>query len=232
MFGFNLFKKEIEELEEKGPSVKSKGLDKSQISIDNIEIKPMPENGKKNIVIMDDDSFMMMSIRRDIMQMSQTIDSAEFSGILASISERYGQDVANEVWDFAMSFNLDDYNIVTFTGTKCGFELIKTIEETPHLPRIDFAILDIVLGGIVIDENEMFVSVDGLDVAKKMLDKYDDHVNILISTGCSLKDSKEENKLNTTIGDRPNVNIYIKGLDSNVRIGDLLVLLSGERIEK
>ena len=227
---FSFFKKKVPEIKEKGPSVKSKGLDKSQISIDSIIAKEIP-NDKLNIVIMDDDSFMAMSVKRDINQLRATIDGEEFPHILDSIRERYGQSVVDDVIDFSITFNINNYNITSFTGSKCGFEVLKTLDNLPKGTKIDYAVLDIVLGGIVIDENEMFVSVDGLDVTRRMLDIFDDHINILISTGCSMKDSKEEYKLNNLIGDRTNVNIYIKGLDFNVRVGDLLVLLSGERIE-
>jgi hypothetical protein len=230
MFNFSFLKKEIEELQEKGPSVKSKGLDKTQISINSIQSTEIPCNGKLNIVIMDDDSFMVMSMKRDIMQLKKTIKSDEYDGVIAAVEEKYGPDVRDRVNEFSATYNPDNYNITTFTGTKCGFEMIKSIKETDC--NIDFAIMDIVLGGIVIDENDMFVSVDGIDVTKEMLDKYGYHVNVLISTGCSMKDSKEEHKLNTIIGNRPNVNVYIKGLDANVRLGDILVLLSGAWIEE
>ena len=227
MFGF--LKKEIQELE-KGPSISSKGLDRTQISIDNIEGKTLPDNGKKNIVIMDDDSFMAFSFERDIKSLNNIIQTDEIKEIMYYINIRYGSVVLNKIQEFIKQFDSSNYNIIQFTGNKCGFELIKTIDDTKNV--IDYAILDVVLGGLVIDKNDVFVSVDGLDVAKKILDRFESKVNILISTGCTMKDSKEDYKFKNTIGDVSNVNIYIKGLDISARLGDILVLLSGVEIDK
>lgn len=228
MFGFTLFKTEIEEIQ--GPSIQSKGLDKSQMYLSSIEFKEILSD-KPNILLMDDDSFWMSSLKRDLKQLHTTInDQEEMDEILKYILESYGTIALEHLKKFISNFDINNYNIISYTGIKCGFEVLKSIESTKS--TIDFAILDIVLGGIVIDENNAFISVDGIDVAHKLLEKYNNSINILISTGCSLKKSKEEYKLNDLIGKKPNVNIYIKGLDIAPRLGNILLLLSGYRFEE
>jgi hypothetical protein len=210
------------------PSVVSKGLDETQLYRKGIISQELPANGKYNIVLMDDVHFMNKSLAREIERLPDAlIDIQTSDKIFKNIEDRFSKGFANRVKRFAESFDINNYNILQFTGEFCGYEVIQSVTESNS--NIDFAILDIILGGVVINEEDKFTIIDGIDVGKFLIDQYPP-VRIMFHTGCSMNNSKEEAKMKNLIGENDNTHVTTKGLDHIERYADILIMLSGEAL--
>lgn len=219
----NFFKKK--EKPEIKPSVQSKGLDETQLYKAKVESKEIPNNGRKNIILMDDVHFMNESLQREIKRIPDLLSRKDMvERVFKNIKERFGNSCIKEIEKWASRFDISDYNFILFDTDKCGYQVIQSCKDSNS--KVDFAILDIILGGVVIDDEESFVIIDGMDVGKSLIEMYPD-IRIMFHTGCSMNNSKEEVKYKALIGDNPNVNVTIKGLDHIERYADMFIMLSG-----
>lgn len=220
----NVFKKK----EEIKPSVESKGLDETQLYKAGITSTEIPNNGKENIILMDDVHFMNKSIARELQRLRDNLNQIDTAcKVFHNIEERFGPDISAAVMKWTETFDIKNYNIIQFTGDKCGYEVIQSVSESNAV--IHYAILDIILGGVVINEEDAFQIIDGIDVGKFLIDNYPP-ARIMFHTGCSMNNSKEEAKYNKLIGCNTNVHVTIKGLDHIERYADMLILLSGVQV--
>lgn len=88
-----------------------------------------------------------------------------------------------------VNFNLSDYNIIKVHSKMAGFLVIDILKHAP-LIEIDYALLDIVLGGKkVIDDKR--VMVDGVDVAIKIWN-YFKNADIMFFSGCIIDDAGKD----------------------------------------
>lgn len=119
-----------------------------------------------------------------------TIQDIKYLDYLASKINKTGLDNLEEDSDFIDSLtntellkltkiNLNNYNIVISSGKMAAFSAMKIIE------KIDIAILDIIIGSHNIYNNEI-KSLDGIDVAKELVNKGISIDSILFYSGCSL----------------------------------------------
>ena len=91
-------------------------------------------------------------------------------------------------------FDIDEYNIVEFHGDRCGFEIMASMKN-PESGPINLAILDIILGASMLNDDDELVGVDGIDVAVEIRKKFP-KATIMFNSGCVLGFSKESRKLN------------------------------------
>ena len=163
------------------------------LNIDTVKDTPFPNNGLKNILLMDDQFFPILTLRRVFHTLSVLHNQPERKQEIVTKAMVSGRDV--EALTFAIdNFRQENFNIFEYTDDRCGFEVIASLRN-PDSGPIHLAILDIILGAGLLDTktNEL-ISVDGIDVAVKLREKYS-NINIMFNSGCVLGLSKESYKL-------------------------------------
>ena len=120
-------------------------------------------------------------------------------------------------------FNINDFNIIKI-GSELAPYKIKNLILQQNL-KIDIAIIDIIYGGVVLKDNKS-VFLDGIDLAKIILENNPDAL-ILFYSGCSLNnDTEETTKLKKIINEYPKNIFYTdKDLNNDVRIEKIIELL-------
>ena len=113
------------------------------------------DTNKKTILIMDDREEIISSVLDDLAALDNT-----------------------------NNFFLEDYNILTVSSKMAGFSVLDIIEKAPKI-EINFALLDVILGGIKnIDGKRKMV--DGVDVALAIWEKFP-NADILFFSGCIIE---------------------------------------------
>lgn len=116
---------------------------------------------KKTLLLMDDREEIISSIMDDL-------QSLDFENI---------------------NFNLNDYNILKVHSKMAGFLVMDILEYAPMI-EIDYALLDIVLGGkkVIADKRVM---VDGVDIAIKIWNIFK-NTDIMFFSGCIIDDAGKD----------------------------------------
>lgn len=118
---------------------------------------------KKNILIMDDKDEIISSVIDDL----YTLESNS-------------------------TFYLDDYNILTISSKMAGFHVFDILEKASKI-EIDYALLDIILGGKKVINGKR-VMIDGIDVAIQIWNHFPQS-EILFFSGCIIDQSIKETKI-------------------------------------
>jgi hypothetical protein len=85
--------------------------------------------------------------------------------------------------------NIDDYNFFVFYGKMSAFLVKDFIEKFGNLISIDYAILDIIIGGKRFSNGKKII-YDGIDVSKILKEKYPNCL-IIFYTGCMIENSDD-----------------------------------------
>lgn len=116
---------------------------------------------RKNLLIMDDSEEIISSIIDDLHKLNSTTN-----------------------------FNINDFNIFTISSKMAGFDVLELLEVAPEI-RIDFALLDIILGGKKVVEGVRKM-IDGVDVAISIWTRFP-NAEILFFSGCIIEQTVDKN---------------------------------------
>jgi hypothetical protein len=205
-----------------------KGLDKATLTRDAVPVLAYKHTDKKNILVMDDSPIMTMLIEKDLHKMFNNKDKVLDSLLKEMNRRQYTETKISQVLDVFYSLKEENYTITISNGDKCGYSVKNTVEQNPDF-IVHYAILDIILGGIIINERDEFEYVDGIDVGEVLLKKY--NTNVLFHTGCSLDGSKESLKLQELNTKYNNFFCTIKNINPYERMLDIILLLGMDYVK-
>jgi len=185
---FNFFKKRKKQKEILSP----KGY-MSPTEIKDVESQhPVPElkiekNGHKKIILLDDNSGSLIFLRSDfdyIARVQQDLKNDKINKIDEEFIELLKKE---EIYEEFLKIPFEFFDIVSAEGELGAFTIKKYLEQDG---QCDFAILDIILGGVQI-ENGHIVSLNGIDVADLIWKKFPE-CKIKFFSGCVLNKKSEE----------------------------------------
>jgi hypothetical protein len=205
-----------------------KGLDKATLTRDAVPALTYKHTDKKNILVMDDSSIMTMLIEKDLHRIFNSKDKVLDSLLKEMNRRQYTETKISQVLDVFYSLKEENYNITISNGDKCGYSVKNTVEQNPDF-IVHYAILDIILGGIIINERDEFEYVDGIDVGEVLMERYS--TNVLFHTGCSLDGSKESLKLQELNTKYNNFFCTIKNINPYERMLDIILLLGMDYVK-
>lgn len=111
-------------------------------------------------------------------------------------------------------FNLSKFNIITVSTKMAGFDVLEIIKNADRI-KIDFALLDIVLGGKK-DIDGIRKMLDGVDIAIELL-KNNPAVHLLFFSGCIIEETNDSLHFRTRfenfVGEDMNDYIIPKDID-------------------
>ena len=151
-------------------------FNKKTIQYDDIKPTASFDEKKFNILILDDNpgAVELINFEIDVILKKKKIVSTMTSKTRLKNTEI--------IKDLIESNNID-IDIQKISGNYALFKLDKLFEK--ESPRIDYAIIDIVFGGIIIKDNNKYI-LNGIDIAKK-IKEINPKVNIILFTGCDLE---------------------------------------------
>jgi len=189
----------LKELQSKLPNIDN--IEKIDIASLNLN------NGNLKILISDDHPGALFQMKSDIKAVLEK--KYEFFNIDDKIKEK--------IENLNFSINTD---LIQIGSELAPYKIIDLIENQNLI--IDFAILDIVFGGVVLKDNKSFF-YDGIDIAKSILKKNNKAI-ILFYSGCTLNDKTEEAiKLKNMLNDyADNLFFTDKDLNDNVRLDSII----------
>jgi hypothetical protein len=205
-----------------------KGLDRAALTREAVPALSYKRTNKKNILVMDDSPIMTMLIEKDLHKIFNNKDKI-LDPLLKEMNRRqYTEIKMSQVLDILHSLKEENYIITIANGDKCGYAVKNTVEQNPDF-IVHYAILDIILGGIIINEKDEFEYIDGVDVGEVLLEKY--NTNVLFHTGCSLDGSKESLKLQELNTEYNNFFCTIKSVNPYERVLDIILLLGMDYVK-
>jgi CheY-like chemotaxis protein len=239
LFGFNFtfLKNEAENFESDERLRKLEERVQTKRSFDaylvNVKGKEISGNEhQKIIIVIDDSSTMILSVERDFKRIAQIAsylngnsdEDKNFLKLREEIRRRYPSK-EKEFIEFLKRYKEIDYSVTYFETERCGFEFLKSLSE--YKGKIDYAIVDITFGSLLIDENEKMVSLDGIDVAVKIRERYPD-AKILFNTGYDLSDpdNSQAHKIKILGEKIGNFRYTLKSINPYERLCDIVEMLS------
>lgn len=217
---FPKLKRNNEDLER---SLTRKSTVKESLKLSSLQPYPLPCNGLKNIVLMDDQYYPIVTLKRAVHNIATIKENPDFFKAILEKSELNGRD--SSAVEFTINnFHIEEYNIVEYTNDRCGFELINSIKH-PDSGPINLAILDIILGASLLNDEDELVGVDGIDVAVEIRKKYP-KATIMFNSGCVLGMSKESRKLEDLDDKIQPYSFSDKPFDNDLWLIDTAVALS------
>lgn len=171
----------------------------------------IPQNDKKNILILDDNEESGHVTILDL-KMLNTISEKIRTDCIDSLSDKHKTFVStlnqNSITKLK-DFSIDDFNIILVTGSMAAFSIFEALDNGLN---IDYAILDILLGGNNIYKGKPCV-LDGIDVVNKLV-THNKYVKYLFYSGCSINSDTDENiKFKNLMGENINKYLIIKNKD-------------------
>lgn len=154
-----------------------------------VELVEVPNNGKINLVIMDDNVAAGEITKKEIIKLSKIAKSINDAGLgnLSKNTKDFIQKLTNKQLIKLTRFDINNYNIIMCTGKMAAFQVMNLLDEGV---KIDKAFLDIILGGYNIYHGKGVI-LDGIDVAESLL-KANPETDIVFYSGCSLDDDSVE----------------------------------------
>lgn len=140
---------------------------------------------KQVILIMDDEELVNFFLKQDLVYF-ETIANKETNGINHNRNENSLIALAklNGLEDFLMNFKFDNYDLISVTSEYAAFAIRRNINV---VKRVDFAILDISLGGTLNSlDGSVRESLNGIDVAYDISQIPDNSASFMIYTGNDL----------------------------------------------
>jgi len=125
-------------------------------------------------------------------------------------------ELKNKILDLNLSYDI--FNICIYESEFAPYYLINDLKKYEKI-NYTIAILDIIFGGVTLDKDNNFLFLDGIDVAKEILNKNSNSI-IIFYTGCDLNmHSTEYQKLDSLLKKFPdNILVTDKDIDDNKRI--------------
>ena len=183
---FNLQKKisNIDKLEYKSTSILGKKQDLTPIPKINI-----PENNLKNILILDDNFEAGEITYYDIIFLFDLAEKLKKSGIdeMTKKQKDFITKLPNDLFQSLSTLKKSDFNIILVTGEMGAFSIYEAID---HGLEIDYAILDILIGGYNEYKGQCYI-LDGIDVSKK-IQETNKECQYIFYSGCSLVENSDE----------------------------------------
>ncbi len=102
-----------------------------------------------------------------------------------------------------------DFETIIAQGDTAPYSIIKSLDNI----KIDYAILDIIFGGVLVYKNRTYI-FDGIDIAECIL-KNNPNAVILFYTGCNLSENSEEYNKIQKLSQTFNNQIFITDKDIN-----------------
>lgn len=183
---FNLQKKisNSDKLEYKSTSILGKKQDLTPIPKINI-----PENNLKNILILDDNFEAGEITYYDIIFLFDLAEKLKKSGIdeMTKKQKDFITKLPNDLFQSLSTLKKSDFNIILVTGEMGAFSIYEAID---HGLEIDYAILDILIGGYNEYKGQCYI-LDGIDVSKK-IQETNKECQYIFYSGCSLVENSDE----------------------------------------
>ena len=183
---FNLQKKisNSDKLEYKSTSILGKKQDLTPIPKINI-----PENNLKNILILDDNFEAGEITHYDIIFLFDLAEKLKKSGIdeMTKKQKDFITKLPNDLFQSLSTLKKSDFNIILVTGEMGAFSIYEAID---HGLEIDYAILDILIGGYNEYKGQCYI-LDGIDVSKK-IQETNKECQYIFYSGCSLVENSDE----------------------------------------
>lgn len=183
---FNLQKKisNSDKLEYKSASILGKKQDLTPIPKINI-----PENNLKNILILDDNFEAGEITYYDIIFLFDLAEKLKKSGIdeMTKKQKDFITKLPNDLFQSLSTLKKSDFNIILVTGEMGAFSIYEAID---HGLEIDYAILDILIGGYNEYKGQCYI-LDGIDVSKK-IQETNKECQYIFYSGCSLVENSDE----------------------------------------
>lgn len=192
--------------------------------VDLIPYVEIPDNTKKNIVIIDDNDIAGDITKEDIKVLGRISKVLNEKISIEDIEHRYRaliEKFDNKTLDDLSHLCLDEYEITLITGKMAGFSLINALKKGLI---VDYAVLDIILGGSGLYKDTQTI-LDGIDVAKDILES-NPKANVMFYTGCSFEKGQEEYKKVSKLTDNMEDMVLHKGNDLLHKKKKLIELLS------
>lgn len=211
-----------------GIQVKPDELERESKLIPKLDIKGIKWD-KPVILIMDDEELVNFFIRQDLI-FFQTIADKLGQGINYNSNEQALIDLAdtNGLKDFLLSFKFDDYDLISVSTEYAAFAVRRNIQA---LKRVDFAILDISLGGSLSSVNgRNRESLNGIDIASDIA-KLESKTSFMIYTGNDLgKYSPETLQFDKLLPEEDGLFTHLVNKDTSliIRRVKLLSFLAGK----
>jgi len=126
------------------------------------------------------------------------------------------EELKNKILELNLSYDI--FNICIYESEFAPYYLINDLKNHEKI-NLTIAILDIIFGGVALDKDNNFLFLDGIDVAKEILNK-NPYSIIIFYTGCDLNvHSTEYQKIDNLLKEFPdNILITDKDIDDNKRI--------------
>lgn len=182
----------------------------------------IPTNEKPNILILDDNVEAGKVTVLDLEIINSIALKIRENGLnnLSKKQKEFIEKLPNRHLDTLMKFDLDNYNVILSTGIQSAFSVFEAIDNGL---KVDYAILDILIGGHNKYKDKTRI-LDGIDVAKKILES-NPRVKYKFYSGCSLVDDSDESiKFKNTIGGNLTKKVIIKDKNLNWKREKILEL--------
>lgn len=244
---FNFFKKEkkTEIVEQDDFSILDTEETDVNSLLDSLEYKDVPdlENcipeidlsnidwNKQIVLLLDDNETVLYFLETDFIIFETLADKLNNKKYLTKVEEKlYERALGEGLMDFLLTFKKSNYEIIKISSAYAAFGLRKALK---NIKRIDFAILDILLGGVIQDdETSKRLNLTGIDTAKDLIEHCGS--KFCFYTGCDLgKYSPESlifNKLFPNMSDLRNF-VIPKDMDLTERRLEILRLLANKELK-
>lgn len=149
----------------------------------------IPHNDKKTILILDDNEQAGNLTLLDLRMLDSIAEKMRATGLkdLSNKQKSFVEQLPNKQLEQLNKLNLEDYNIIIATGTMAAFSVYEAIDAGL---KVDYAILDILIGGHNIYSDKGCI-LDGIDVSNKLYGS-NPEIKYNFYSGCSLAEDSDE----------------------------------------
>lgn len=188
-----------------------------------VEEIPLINNGKPNILFMDD-SFAVAEIMKSDIELFSSVKNHDFND--KRIKDLW-ESLNSLQQQFLNDFDPHRYNFYFSTTNMCGFSVENAVNKGI---KFDGAILDIVLGGILLEEDRSARIIDGIDIAYQ-IKSTNPKFHFKMYTACTLGEySEEATKYRKLFKSSIFEKVIYKNSDLNYRRKEMINLLM--KVEK
>lgn len=158
-------------------------------TLDIIPTLDIPQNNKKNILVMDDNSEaaeITVSDFKFIFSISRKLKDSGVNDLTPKQQEFVGR-LPNNLFTQLSNLDTENYNLIIASTDMAAFSVFQSIDSGVIF---HYSVLDILIGGYNKYGNK-FQILDGIDVAYK-LERKNQNSKYLFYSGCSLVEDSEE----------------------------------------
>jgi len=146
------------------------------------------EKGKK---FTRDEMLKMIDTQTDILTELEDVDKFDCKVMVVedvTFSHYLYEDIVNELRERESIKCVRECDVISSFGGHSGYNAVNYVKNLPKGKRVELAILDITLGMAVRFDADNFIMLNGIDVAKKINEKFPD-VLIIFLTSHSMNES-------------------------------------------